>query len=340
MDNLTFLEEFEIDEIVKDGCKVTSYWLKSISCKLSKYGLIKFIYNFSPTKDIIVISSCSVIERAQRLHKQLLGYLLKNKKDYDILIIGCFFKKEKSTKYSYVSNEKLSLLPDTPSHYIKIQDGCNRKCSFCLIKKLRRHYNISPSNIISNIELNYDKNNAYKILGEDIISYYYEGVNFIQLIDIICQKFPYIKLHIPSIYPSCYMVLKLIDLMVKYNYQIEKSLHLSIQHISKNILKYMYRDNYTKEQLIKIYGICNKNNIKLQYDIIVGFPYETNKDFKELLNFIKQYPPQILNIFQYSNIDNVESNKYPQIPSQTKRNRICKLKNELYNIIEEINFQI
>lgn len=52
------------------------------------------------------------------------------------------------------------------------------------------------------------------------------------------------------------------------------------------------------------------------------------------------YPPKILNVFQYSNVEGVAANNFPQISYQTKKNRICKLKNQLYNIVEEINYQV
>lgn len=204
------------------------------------------------------------------------------------------FKYEEICKTAYVENCRA---------YLKIQDGCDNFCSYCIIPYLRGKPRSRPLENVIN-EARYIVSLGIKeivISGIHIGKYGYDldNVNFSKLIEEILNIDGLKRLTISSIEAS-EIDDNLIELFGKYN-NLAKHIHIPLQSGSESVLESMNR-KYTKEEFLnkirKIKLMCP--DIAITTDVIVGFPGETDKDFIETINFIKEAKFAMLHVFPYS----------------------------------------
>ena len=321
--------------------------------------------------DIIVIHTCSFIADAQKESEQciLSAKNLKDKnKNLKIYVSGClpqligkeFIKKypfidgyvgtggfEKIVKLikkqkffssienpSGVNNFKRRILSTTlPTTYIKIAEGCNHRCSFCLIPQLRGDY---KSRTIKSVV---DEAKALaacgikelNIIAQDTTSYgidIYGKPSLVMLLDKISNISSLKWIRLLYAYPLniSYDLLKIIS----ERKNICGYIDIPIQHTNKSILSKMARPLNTVEI---IENIKNKfPNIVLRTSLIVGFPGETEKEFKELVNFVGQNYFENIGIFGYSDQEKAKSFKLKNKKSQ-------KIIDERKQIIANVQFE-
>lgn len=309
------------------------------------YKLTNDIYS----ADIILIHTCSFIEDAQLESKHQIENALSLKeknKNLKVFVTGCLpqLLKEKFKEMypqidgytgtggykdiikmiesdSYFCNTKISggitnfkkriLSSNLPSAYIKISEGCNHKCSYCVIPQIRGQY---QSRTIKSIveeakalagfgikELN--------VIAQDTTSYGTDIYNKPSL-DKLLQQLAKIKdikwIRLLYAYPST-VTQSLLE-VISSNDNICDYMDIPIQHISKNILSKMYRPVNT----LKIIENIKKKfpNIVLRTSLITGFPGETKQDFKQMLNFVKENYFEHIGIFSYSDQQTAPSFKF------------------------------
>ncbi len=221
--------------------------------------------------------------------------------------------------------------------YLKIGEGCSNNCTYCAIPYIRGPFvSRKKEDIIE--EANQLAKKGIKeliIIAQDTTKYgqdLYKENKLVELLEEI-SKIEEIKwIRFLYSYPEG-ITEELIDLVAK-NKKIVKYFDIPIQHISNSILKKMNRRT-SKEQIMNlIENIRSKiPDVTLRTSLIVGFPGETNENFEELLEFVKQAKFDKLGVFKYSKEDNTPAAKLPnQIHGNTKTsryNKVMKLQSEI-----------
>ena len=280
--------------------------------------------------DIVIVNTCSVRFSAEHKAYSLLGRL-KEQKDVNpgliIGVTGCmaqYAAKEIKSRCKYVDlvlgARDIDLFSETVSKYIPIDSGkeykqensevfkyitimrgCSNFCSYCIVPYVRGpEVSIDYNEILKEVHKACDDGiKEIILLGQNVNSYNYNGVNFTQLLQKISEIDKVKRIRFMTNHPKD-LSDELID-EIATNKKICKHIHLPLQSGSNDILKAMNR-KYTYEQYKTLYEkIKNKiPDINITSDIIIGFPGETDKDFQDTFNASRQLQFGGLFIFKYS----------------------------------------
>lgn len=344
------------------GCRLNQYESEKISFELKNMGA-----NITELKnaDAIAINTCTVTNDSD---KKLINYLnkLENISQKKIFLIGCYVSKKENLfdkeNITIIPNEKKEeasqiifnslaknynnefknpiFFPQEQSRaYLKIQDGCEVFCSYCIVARVRgKHKSVEPKKIYDALKIAYEY--GYKeivLTGLNLGSYNYNNeIKFIQIVKNmleISSKFG-IRIRLSSIEPI-YFNDELISLF-KNSEVLCPHAHIPLQSGSDKILKLMNR-RYTRENYLNIVEKLYKinSNIGISADIMVGFPNEDSNDFKDTYNLCEKSKFIKMHIFRYSNRENTPSSKMSnQVSYRTKLKR-AKLLNELNNKMKD-----
>lgn len=355
--------------IITLGCKVNSY-----ESEMIKENLIKenFLYtdNYLDA-DILIINTCSVTNMADnkskkqvrkciRLNKIIVvcGCSSENKQDeysnmkIDILIgnkdkskIGEYLKSYLENKnnivkfYDKASDfEKMQVL-EFKSHtraFVKIEDGCNNYCSYCIIPYVRgsiRSKNFSDA--VREIKTLVENNHKEIVLTGILTgSYNSDGKTLADLIEEI-SKIP----NLERIRISSIEVTELDDKMldvIKNNQKVVNHFHIPLQAGSDEILKRMnrkYNLDYFEEKINTLRKI--KKDVSITTDVIVGHPYETEDLFNETINTCLNLGFSKIHVFPFSKRDGTPSSKMPNQVCDNELKRRSKALNEVSLKLEE-----
>lgn len=344
------------------GCRLNQYESEKISFELKNMGA-----NITELKnaDAIAINTCTVTNDSD---KKLINYLdkLENISQKKIFLIGCYVSK----KENLFDKENITIIPNDKKEeasqiifntltknyesefknpiffpqeqsraYLKIQDGCEVFCSYCIVARVRgKHKSVEPKKIYDAIKIAYEF--GYKeivLTGLNLGSYNYNNeIKFIQIVKNmleISSKFG-IRIRLSSIEPI-YFNDELISLFKNPDVLCPHA-HIPLQSGSDKILKLMNR-RYTRENYLNIVEKLYKtnSNIGISADIMVGFPNEDSNDFKDTYNLCEKSKFIKMHIFRYSNRENTPSSKMSnQVGYRTKLKR-AKLLNELNNKMKD-----
>jgi len=235
----------------------------------------------------------------------------------------------------------------TPKHYayIKISEGCQNNCSYCLIPKIRgNHRSRKIEDIIEEVKGLSEKQNLSEIIliGQDTTLYGIDLYGKYKLAELL-KKLSLLELNnlrwIRLLYthPTHYND-ELIEVIANYP-KICPYLDLPLQHISDKILKRMNRPIKKRNVISLINKLRDRIlNLTLRTTFIVGFPGETDKDFEELLDFVKEFRFERLGAFVFSREEGTPAYNFPQqIPMRIKKERLKELMLTQQSISEEIN---
>ncbi|MBQ9781550.1 MAG: tRNA (N(6)-L-threonylcarbamoyladenosine(37)-C(2))-methylthiotransferase MtaB [Clostridia bacterium] len=349
------------------GCKVNSCESASLRNGLQKLGYE--VYEDLRYADLYVINTCAVTSEAEKKSRQAVARVLKLNKVAKVIITGCASEKDalsfKNKKgVSVVTGTKnkdkiLSLLsedgvfiekhdlsfdellpPKTAKTraYVKVQDGCNNFCSYCIIPYLRgRSRSRNPKSVVD--EINSLQVNEVVLTAINLSSYDYNGVKLSGLIDMLSSVPKRIRLGSleDNIVSDDFM------LSLKKLKNFAPHFHLSLQSGSDAVLKKMNR-HYTTSQFLNSVNLIRKYFplASITTDVIVGFPTETEQDFIDTLTLCKNAKFADIHCFNYSKRDGTVASKMQDLPSVVKKERLNKLialKQELKSqfIIENLN---
>ena len=243
-------------------------------------------------------------------------------------------------EYIYPENIERQQITVGASSYIKIADGCNYHCGYCIIPQLRGEYH---SRTIENIleeakELVAKGVTEIDLIAQDTTSY---GIDLYgkQALPRLLEELNKIEglgwIRIMYAYPS-QMSDELIDTIAKLD-KVAKYIDLPLQHCNAEILKAMRRPVMDYEVLIK--KIREKiPNVAIRTAFIVGYPGETDEQFNELYEFVKRVKFDKMGVFEYSREKNTVSySMTEQVPSKIKKQRHRKLMTLQQKISREIN---
>ncbi|MFH0732685.1 MAG: 30S ribosomal protein S12 methylthiotransferase RimO [Candidatus Omnitrophota bacterium] len=311
------------------------------AAKLKQEGKIKFL----------IVAGCL----AQRYHKALEKKIPEvdaflGTSDFDKITdaVSTVLKNKKATYVSEptkIYTHKFPRLSLTPSYstYIKIAEGCNNRCSYCAIYKIRGNYRSRPmDSIIKEIESITAKSeiSELNIIAQDTTSYGSDIYGKYKLTDLLKKIAALKKAHwIRLLYTHPrHFTDELMD-VIKNENAVCKYIDLPIQHISDTILEKMNRRT-TKVQIESLINKIRKRipGVVLRTSVIVGFPGETDAEFIQLLDFIKEVKFERLGAFIYSREEKTPAYNYKkQITGSIKRQRLDAIMKTQQEISEDVN---
>lgn len=262
-------------------------------------------------------------------------------------LIVDFIKTEQrvsSTTYKDEGVNEGERILTTNSHtaYLRIAEGCNNFCTYCIIPKIRGKFRSrSKESILA--EANSLVNQGVKeiiLIAQDLTNYGEDLYGKNQL-HVLVNELSEIEglewIRLLYCYPE-EITNELIEVIAN-NPKVMKYLDLPIQHISNNILKMMARKT-NKETIIDKIDLLREKvpGITLRTSLIVGFPGETEEDFNELCSFLKDYKLDNVGVFTYSQEEGTAAAKLPnQIDEDVKIKRKETLMNIQRGIVRDLN---
>ena len=346
--------------IITLGCKVNQYESDAIAEELEKMGHI-VTTKIEPC-DMYVINTCAVTTIAERKSREYVSRFKKISPNAKVIVCGCASEhnqqqflshdnvslvigtggKNKIAKVlDHIGNAKIEIPKQYESFvtnstisknraYLKIQDGCNNFCTYCLIPYVRGR---SRSRLLQDIvdEAQQLERTAKEIdiTGINISDYRIDGkLAFDKLMLALSTSKCRIRLGSIEVNIIDENLLKILSQMPNFC----PHFHLSMQSGCNRILKLMNR-RYTKEQFLQKVEMIRKYfpNVALTTDVIVGFPTETDEDFAETVETIKKINYFSMHIFPYSKRDGTIASKMPSCDGNAVNRRI--------KVLEEINAQ-
>ena len=293
-------------------------------CMMQQKHIIEKLNNSYPYVDIIFGT-----HTLHRLPEDTYKKLNSKKKIEDVLDID-------GKVYEDLPIKRL----DKVKAQVTIMYGCNNFCSYCIVPYVRgRERSRKPENILK--EINELANQGYKeimLLGQNVNSYNGgEGYGFARLLTEINEIEGIERIRFISPHPKDFSD-DVIEAIASCD-KVCKSVHLPLQSGSTNVLKVMNR-KYTKEQYLELaYKIKEKiHDVSLTTDIIVGFPGETEEDFRDTLDVVEKLKFEQVFMFIYSRrVGTVADKMENQIPEDIKHERFNRLKTLVESQIEGNN---
>lgn len=351
------------------GCKLNFSETSTIARNLKDNGYQKV--EFTDSANVYVINTCSVTANADKECRTIVKNAMKANPEGFVVIVGCYAqlkpqeiaemegvdlvlgaaekfniaeylddinKKEETIVHSceieeadfYVGSYSIG---DRTRAFLKVQDGCDYKCTYCTIPLAR---GISRSDTVENVI-----KNANEIAQKGIKEIVLTGVNigdygkgefgnkkhehtFLELVQELDQVDAIERIRISSIEPNL-LKNETIDFVSKSN-RFVPHFHIPLQSGSDEILKKMkrrYLSNLYLDRVTKIREVMP--NACIGVDVIVGFPGETEELFMETYNFLNELPISYLHVFTYSERDNTEAIEFEGVVDQGERKRRSKM---------------
>ncbi|MDR3111629.1 MAG: radical SAM protein [Elusimicrobiota bacterium] len=313
------------------GCKVNQYESRLISQEFKKLGFA----NAQDIKnaDIVVINSCAVTKSAEKECLYLLRKISKFSQRIKILLTGCFAKikfQEIAQNFPDIeiitdktklwTKETLSIFEKRSRAFVKIQDGCDSFCSYCIVPYIRNVLWSKPERDVI-LEISELVKNGYAeiVLSGIHIGKYEGGLSKIvrKIIEIPLN----FRVRISSVELN-EIDADIIELMKKYPDKICPHLHIPLQSGSDAILALMNRKYSAKNYFDKTAEILNSiPNFSLTADIISGFPFETLENHIETCKFVEKTSFSRLHIFSYSDREGTKAFSFKKkvVPEEIKR---------------------
>ncbi|MDD4333191.1 MAG: tRNA (N(6)-L-threonylcarbamoyladenosine(37)-C(2))-methylthiotransferase MtaB [Patescibacteria group bacterium] len=321
------------------GCKVNQYDSNDLARKLTSSGF-ELVKNYA---DLVIVNSCAVTQNAIRKGRQMINKARRENPGAKIVLMGCWPRvcKDKFQELSIdlvikdrniskiadkilnfkfltlptgrqvlnkIQNKKSKIQKNYKTRYfLKVQDGCEQFCSYCIIPYARGPLASRPAEeVIAEAEKLVESGMREIVLCGIHLGLYGKDTNFKKQeinLTVLLKNLLKIK-NIGRIRLSSIEVTEvgddLINLMAKSN-ELCKHLHIPLQSGSDKILKLMNRPYDNKYFIDKIRKLRKKMpNIAITTDVIVGFPVETEAEFQETYNFIKKIKFSKLHVFPFS----------------------------------------
>lgn len=314
--------------------------------------------------DMVIVNTCGFIDSAVQESLEAIGEALHE--NGKVIVTGCLGAKEDQIRevhpkvleisgphsyeqvlshvHKYVPKPKhdpfTSLVPETgvkltPRHYayLKISEGCNHRCTFCIIPSLRGDLESRPIGSVLDEAKRLVESGVKELLviSQDTSAYgvdvkhrtgFWNGqpvkTSMLSLCEQLAKLGVWVRLHYVYPYPH---VDDVIPLMAEG--KILPYLDIPLQHASPKVLKLMKRPGSVERTLERIKRwreICPE--LTLRSTFIVGFPGETEEDFEMLLDFLREAKIDRAGCFKYSPVDGATANDLPdQIPEEVKEDR-------------------
>ena len=343
------------------GCKVNAYESEYILSSFKDRG-----YEITnDIADIYIVNTCSVTNTSDAKSRKVINRLIRENPNSIIVVMGCMIEANKDMEIPGVSliignkdkNKVVDLvenylkdkqvrkilydnfddtfedmfITNMTSHtraFVKIQDGCENFCSYCIIPYTRgKQRSKAPDLVIKEIETLVS--NGYKEIvltgihtghyGSDLQTTFPDLLKRIVKINGL-ERLRISSIEITELNDEFFEVLKANPIIVSH-------LHIPLQAGSDTVLQAMnrkYLTNYFETKVKKIRKI--RSDISLTTDVIVGFPGETEEEFQETLDFVSKIKFTKVHVFPYSRRKGTKADTMPnQIPENIKKERVKRL---------------
>lgn len=337
------------------GCKLNQYEVQAMAEFLEHYGFKSVPFN--EKADLYIVNSCTVTAKADYTSRQMVRRALKMNPDAKIIMTGCYAELEPDiagslgSQVTIIGNDKkvdipkailtlfdigidndysLSSISRMNGHsraFIKIQEGCRERCTYCVIWKVRgKPSSREPRHIIDEINALYRNDYREVVLTGVHIGKYRQGLDLVGLLKAILQATDMPRLRLSSLKPNEFKE-DLIELLAAEK-RICAHVHLPVQSGDSDILKTMGRKyNPTLISNLTNRLIEARPEITIGADIIVGFPGETDRQFENTVSLVKDSPIHHLHVFSYSDRPGTEASFFEnKIPSEDKAQRSHRLR--------------
>ena len=314
----------EADYYILNSCSVTHI------ADTKNLSYIKRAKRENPNIKIIITGCMAQLEKDELLKRKDIDFVIGNYEKNDIVKIIESNKKDCVSDifgHDFFRHEKIYNAVRTRAS-VKIQDGCNNRCSYCTIPFARgKNRSNSVSNILEQINLYAQEGYFETVLtgihigqwGQD----FEPGMSLQNLIEEV-EKTNIKRYRLGSLNPL-ELSKEFIDFLSQSN-KFCPHFHLSLQSVCNKTLKNMNR-HYTEQQIKElVYYINSKfNNAFIGSDIIAGFPGETDDDFETTYNNISEIPLSRMHIFPYSRRKGTVADTMPNQIEDTEKKKRCKI---------------
>ena len=347
------------------GCKVNQYETDSMKAIFENagYGIV----DFDEYADVYVINTCTVTAMGDKKSRQIIHSAKSNNKNSVVIVTGCMaqgiirdnktidgadiiignedrkniltildeYVGEKIVNVREIKNEREFwesdgiISEDRTRAYIKIQDGCDRYCSYCIIPYVRGPIRSRDFNEVINEAENMVKDGFSEIvlIGIHLASYGRDnnGKNLMDVLEELSKIDGIRRIRLGSLEPS-FISKENIDRMRRLD-KVCKHFHLSLQSGCDTVLKRMNRKYTTGEYEEKVHMIREAfPDAAITTDVIVGFPGETEEEFNKTYDYLKRINLSKMHIFPYSRRTGTPAAKMPnQVEKSVKKERADKL---------------
>ncbi len=338
------------------GCKVNEYESEVMRSLLENHGYVK-----DDNPDVVIINTCTVTNTADSKSRKLIRSVRKNYPNAIVLVAGCMVQNKKDNLdidadiiignqnktevVNYIKDynrkkifdvrdiskadfESMSLSNfDLTRAYIKIQDGCDNYCSYCIIPYVRGHVRCKKKEDVIEEAKALIKNGHKEIVltGIHTGNYHDGSYGFADLLNDLVRLDGLKRLRISSV-EATELNDKVLD-VIKNSSVLVDHMHIPLQSGSDEILKLMnrkYDKNYFISKIEKIRNL--RPNISITTDVIVGFPFEEERHFLDTLDTIKKIGFTKIHVFPYSDRDGTVASKMKnKVNGNVKKQRVKKL---------------
>ena len=346
------------------GCKVNTYESNVIMEQFLKLG---YEQQVKENADVVIINTCSVTNTASRKSIKMIHQAIRKNPHAVVVVCGCMSQVEtdeikkidgvhvilgnwgKSQIPNFVDqylNTKKQIIFMKPLEkvqfecmqlenfnrtraFIKIQDGCEKFCSYCIIPYARGHVRSRSKEDIIKEAKSLIRNGHHEIVLTGIHTGHYgsdlKDYHFSDLLYDLLQIQGLERLRISSIEMN-EITDEVIALMKKYPILVDH-MHIPLQSGCDKILKLMHRKYTLKEFEKKLISICAvRPEISITTDVIVGFPTETEKDFQETIETVQKFQFSKIHVFPYSRRKGTVADEMDgQIDEKVKKDRTKRL---------------
>ncbi len=339
------------------GCRVNQYESRAISEYLENHGAE--IRDFSEPCDFYIVNTCAVTAESERKSRQMCRRALKNNSNASVIVTGCQAQlhpeaasRLPNVKYVCGNASKLDTAravielangksvpllgkleltdeyedfsvkaPDHTRAYVKIEDGCENKCAYCVIPKVRGPIRSKPFESVIN-EVSELVRSGYReivLTGIETCSYQY---GLLELMQEMCKINGLERIRLSSVNPA-FIGKKFTD-GIRGLKKICPHFHISLQSCCDRTLNAMRR-RYNTRMLFENceYLRASLPDVCFTADIICGFPGESDEDFSETLENVKKLKLLHAHIFPYSKRPGTEAEKMPNQVDEAIKNARC-----------------
>lgn len=346
------------------GCKVNFYESDGLIAELNNLGYDTT--NKLEYADIYILNTCCVTNEGERKSRQLVTRVRHFNKDAKIIVCGCASQKNskqfedknvnvifgnghKKEIINYINEENLKHLEKIPTEYneeflttktrvrayLKVQDGCNNFCSYCVIPFVRgRSRSRGLDFVLDEAKKMSENANEIVLVGINLSDYKPSLIELIESLKDVKSRLRLGSLEVNVVTDEFLTRLKKVENFCPH-------FHLSMQSGCNEILEKMNR-KYTKEEYISKVELIRKYfpNASITTDVIVGFPTETDDNFNETVETIKKVKFFNMHIFPYSIREGTKASKMYQVSSEIKAKRVKKLEEINSSLFDEYIFSL
>lgn len=347
------------------GCRLNQYEAVEMEGRLKSSGYD--IVSFGEEADLGVINTCTVTNEADSKSRNVIRRFIRKNPQALTVVVGCYSQVNANriamidgVDYIIGNHDKMNFLnylgdekPEVPviirerisredfsigfvgepkfeqRANLKIQDGCDFMCSFCIIPFSRGRARSREINDLLDEANRMITNGVREIIltGVNLGTYHSGGVNFLGLIEKLASLEGLDRIRISSIEPTT-IPTELFQWMADDQHPLTPYLHIPLQAGCNSVLKNMKR-RYGIEEMLDFFNSAKMEIPKLCIgtDLMVGFPGESEKDFLETSNFFTHSPLSYCHVFTFSERSGTPASKMKnQVPMDLRRKRSAQLR--------------